>query len=55
MYMAFSTEDELRLFLTNKGDWKAWLKKQKVYGDRISVNGVVKTDNEIKAIMKGVK
>ena len=52
MYMAFTDESELKVFLKNKKDWKKWIEQQKAYGDRINVGSRTLTNKEIEKLMK---
>ena len=59
MIMQFSSKEELRLFLTRKGDWKAWVKNLKKQGDRIFVGAKIldsepMTKDDLEELMKGI-
>lgn len=51
--MAFSSRDELKTFLNNKGDWKRWLKMTRACNDKILVEREPMTDKDINNLMKG--
>ena len=57
--MQFSSKEELRLFLTRKGDWRAWFKTLKKSNDRLFVGNTIvdsepMTKDDLEELMKGI-
>ena len=55
MHMCFSSREELRLFLNQRGDWRAWLASLRSCKDRIFIKDEPILDIEIEQIMEETK
>ena len=52
MILDFSSREELRLFLNQRGDWRAWLSGLRSCKDRIFIKDEPILDMEIEQIME---